>query len=361
MRAADGVDLLMYHWPQARADAPLILLEPGLVETAEMLSGVAMQFHQRGYDVYVGQVRLAGRGDERSGQGVFNGLEEVLLADFPAHLREVIRRNPERSVHLLGHSMGGMEILATLSNAKLAAELGPHVKAVTLVTAPHELSHVPLLVRAQCKVLLPLFQLARRLVGRERATLEPHHTLVDFLERLGRSRNPLARGAGRKLEGLFIEFGNFVLNRTLVSMRHTTPEAMRQLWAQKISTLPLDVLIDFARAAARGEFLARDGTPLIVPERITVPVQVVRAEKDLLVPVAQQEGLYRRLGSKVKRLVSLTGMMHVDPVVADAPGSSFLKAVVDFHDAPAEVSGRSPRVTIDPVVERCENRLTVSR
>jgi alpha-beta hydrolase superfamily lysophospholipase len=319
-----------------------------------MLDGMASEFRARGYDVYIGQARLAGRGANASGAGRENGIEQVLFEDFPAHLREVIRRNPGRAIHLLGHSMGGIEILGALSDARLASEFVPHIAAVTFVAAPHDFRALPLAVRLQARAILPLMRAARRIVGPK---FGPHTSLVDFTQKLGLSRNPLATRLARSLEGVFIQLGNFILHRTLVSVNHTTPEAMRRLWVEEVSALPLDLLIDFAEGVKRGEFVGRDGRALIVPERITVPVQVIRALRDMLVPPERQRELYRRLGSKTKRLMDLEGMQHVDPVVTDRPESNFLGAAIDFHDAPAKAVEAAPHLIFHSATNECERYL----
>src|ERR1700733_13334418 len=130
VRSIDGAELSLLHFEAPAAHAPVVLLEPGLLENATMFEGAARAFRARGYEVYIGQVRLAGRGADRSGStGVHDGLEEVLLQDLPAHLRGVIARPPNTPISLVGHSMGGMEILATLSDDQLHAEFAPHIKA----------------------------------------------------------------------------------------------------------------------------------------------------------------------------------------------------------------------------------------
>lgn len=356
--AGDGAELLLFEL-KGNEEGPVILLEPGLVETAETLDGIAAAYHRRGYKVFIGQVRLAGRGADRSGGATRNGLEEVLLQDFPAHLREVVRRSPGRKIHVLGHSMGGMEILATFSDPRLSEELAPHVEAVTLLAAPHELGGLPWKLRAEARVMLPVFRATRAILGK--ASLGPHHTVFDFTRRLKESRNPVLVRSARAVEGWIIRFGTFMLNRMLIDVNHTSPEALRRLWFKELSALPLDLLIDFAEAALKGKFVGRDGRPLIVPERFALPAQVVRAEHDLLVPWDKQEGLFARLGSGVKRLVSLRGMFHVDPAIADRPHADFLGATVDFHDRPAEIAASQGHVLFRPDARvSCEKFLVLA-
>lgn len=354
VRATDSTELSVFHL-KGNEKGPVILLEPGLVETAEMLDGIAASFHEAGYEVFIGQVRLAGRGESASGKGIRNGLAEVTLFDFPAHLREVVRRANGREIHLLGHSMGGIEILAAFSNEALAAEFLPHVKAVTLLTAPHDLAKLPWLVRTQTRVVLPALKAARALL--KRASLGPHHTFFDVTKKLKGSKRAWARNLATAIENAAIQVGTMVLNHTLVSINHTTPEALRRLWFKEVSALPLDLLIDFGEAVLRGYFVDFEGRPLIVPEKVKVPTQVIRAERDYLVPWEHQLDLFRRLGAGVKRLISLRGMLHVDPVVADRPEANFLAQAVQFHDKPALEAANEPHIVFMPSYKHCEQLL----
>lgn len=328
----DGATLSLFHL-KSNEDGPVVLLEPGLAETAETLDGIAHAYHQSGYNVYIGQVRLAGRGKDKSGRGVFrNGLEEVALFDCPAHLREVIRQTGGRPVHLFVHSMGGIEVLAMLSDDKLAAEFEPFIKGISLLTVPHDLRGLPRKIRLGVRLTLPLFKTVRNILGK--ATLGPHHTLFDFTLKMKGSKSPLIVRSAQAIEGWFVQLGTFILNRVLISTHHTSPEALRRLWFKELSVLPLDILIDMAEAVLDGEFKRRDGRPLIIPERIKAPVQVIRVEHDLLVPWKKQFELFKRLGSQSKRLVDLLGMRHVDPVIADQHrGKGFIFSAIEFHDA----------------------------
>src|SRR6185369_8022952 len=97
--------------------------------------------------------------------------------------------------------MGGMEIMAALSDPALGAELAPNVKAISLVAAPHDLVAAPAFLRAQCKLLLPVFKTVARLVA---PSLEPHNQLIDFIKSIRESGNPIVAKAAAKLESWFI-------------------------------------------------------------------------------------------------------------------------------------------------------------
>lgn len=355
VRAEDGASLALYHL-KGNENGPVILLEPGIVETAEMLDGFAAAFHKRGYDVYIGQVRLAGRGLNQSGKSVLrNGLPEVTLYDFPAHLREVIKSANGRKINLLGHSMGGIEILATMSDSRLAAEFTPYLASATILASPDNMKDLPWAIRLQIKMIMPALRVVHGIL--RNPTLDPHVTFFDATAKLKKSSNLLLRSSAMAIEAGMIKLATLILNHTLVSVHHTTPEALRRIWFKEVSPLPLDLLMDFGEGTVNGEFLRHDGTRLVRPEKFNLPVQIISAERDLLAPVKQQSKLFENVGSSIKRMVTLEGLLHVDPVVADRLGWGYLSQIIDFHDNPEQVVNLASHVRFSPNLKTCEKVL----
>ncbi len=333
VQAEDGAQLILFELKGSTApNAPVVLLEPGLVETAEALDGVAHAFQKAGYRVFIGQARLAGRSSTRSSSGVRNGLEQVALLDLPAHIRAALKISGVRKIHLWGHSMGGIMVLAAFSNDVIRAELEHRIAAATLLTTPHELRSLSSPFRLGIRALLPALKGARKLMSSQ--TLEPHHDLFDFTLKLKQSGNRIQASLARSIESAAINLGNYIFTRELVDLNHTSPQALRRLWFKEISVLPLDLLIDFAQAVVDGEFVNSEGYALLTPENFKIPVQVLRAENDKLVPWEAQEDLFVRLASPVKRMVNLRGLHHVGAVTNDVPGTDYMPLALEFHARP---------------------------
>ena len=87
---------------------------------------------------------------------------------------------------------------------------------------------------------------------------------------------------------------------------------------------------------------------MIVPERISFPIQVVRGEHDQLAKWDDKKLLLELVSSKIRRLVNVYEMKHVSLILSDLPHAFFFDKLVDFHENPEELANRSPELNVTP-------------
>ena len=272
---------------------------PGRISLARYLK-------RRGYDVWVVELRGAGRSTRPT---VWNRksytwtFEDYVQHDAPAALQIVLRETGAPQVHWVGHSMGGMiayALLMTPMHSKIAS-------AVTLASPTMSDVGHPMLDFG-----LPYRRLLR---------LMPPLVPVGTLARLGAPFAPLlSRVLGDSIAELGFHPGNADL-RLLTTLMLTA-----------IDDLPASLLREFARwydtKAMSDRYAMFDFTEHL--ERILTPILIVAGNKDGLTPVRDLEHVYRRIASpdKVFRVI---GTEH-----GDAHDYSHADLVLGLH-APDDV------------------------
>ena len=119
--SGDGWKLAIHHWRGvgARYKTPLVMLH-GLgsnrlnLHLTERYS-VALAMAERGFDVYVPEVRGAGLSRFAEGEAAGSrewGFADFALRDVPAVIDRICELSNASGVHALGHSMGGMLLYA---------------------------------------------------------------------------------------------------------------------------------------------------------------------------------------------------------------------------------------------------------
>ena len=102
--AHDGVRLYEQCWlPETDAEAVVILVH-GFTEHSGRYAAVAEELNRQGYAVYAPDLRGHGRSQ---GAPVFVKSFDQYLADLEVFVRSVRRREPDKPLFILGHSMGG--------------------------------------------------------------------------------------------------------------------------------------------------------------------------------------------------------------------------------------------------------------
>ena len=344
-------------------DGAVVVIQPGLVETAQTFDDMASYFHGRGFKVILMQSRYVGRGAYRSqlSPTADNGLEDILLKDTAAAWRYVLRRLPAgRKFHVIGHSKGGMQILAALNQPALAAEFASHIATATLLAAPDRIEDVPVYVREICKRLIPWLERMHR--GGVRA-IDVHHGIFGQLKGL-KDAGALGGFIARLIERPVALIAHEVMIGVLLS-RFTSSRETRRLVRQEISAFPVKLLLDFARAVVTGRLpVPMSGAAL------TVPTQVFSAEYDLLVRTWHQRDLFISLnnvpregldGERQRRWVIMEDTHHVDPVVSKRLGAVMLPLMLEFMADPAAAATRARMIDITRVeveaVSRTQCRL----
>jgi alpha-beta hydrolase superfamily lysophospholipase len=342
----DGADLSLIEL-EGNDGADVVLIQPGLIETAETFDHAAAYFKSQGFKVMVLQSRYVGRGRFRSRLSPTgdNGLESVLLKDPTAAWRFIADRLPPgRKMHIVGHSKGGMQILAMLNQPALAAEFAPHIGSATLLTAPDRIEGLDWYVGLISRRLIPWLE---NLHSRGVSTIDFHHDIFEQLKTV-KDWGMLGRVAARLVERPVAYIAHEVMVGILLS-RFTSSRESRRLMRQEISVFPVKLLLDFAHVVVDGH--------LPVPmsgEALTVPTQIFTAEYDRLVRRWHQAELFQNLinvpqtadGVLLRRWVNMEDAHHVDPAVSKRLNAVMLPLMAEFMRDPAAAARRAQGLEI---------------
>ena len=335
----DGAELVLFEI-MANEAGNVVEFKPGFLQTAEAVDDPVLKLVQEGNKVFIGQVRLAGRGNTQSGRGVENRLEDVINFDAPTLTEKVIELAGGRTIDIIGYSMGGLQLAALESNPYFKARLFPHVESRVYMGAVVNFKHLPRWVKLMAKGLLPAFKAVQEITKKD--TIK-YTSIFDLTLRLKNSGNPVLSGYARVLESSFMVLGNLILRGVLADLRHMSPVARRRLWLKDISPLPLQIIITFAEAAASKDGEIRDsrGRKLVDLSLIDGPALVVGGTKDALSPETHNITLFKNLGGAkniLKKKITLENVRHVTLTHADKPRFDFMKYVTDFIRDPVYFS-----------------------
>ena len=300
-RTDDGWRLAVHRYRPAgpTVGSPVILCH-GLaanrylfdIQTAPSLADF---LRRHGRDVWVAELRGSGMSDHpgiKHSDGPCSwGFEDHLRHDVPAIIDLVLTRTGGPGVHWLGHSMGGMLILA-----HLAAHPDSALASAIVVGSPTDFSEIDV------ERFRPLFKLEPSL---GRLPISP-------LPLLGRMIAPLAPWVPASVWGLF-HMGNIepsVARKTIALA--STPMSSGKLW------------LDFGRFMRTGVFGPGDGASYL--DRLSesdVPILFMAGSKDSLAPPASVTNACKKLNVATKtesvimgkKFGSLEDYGHVDLLV----------------------------------------------
>ncbi|CAG1010122.1 hypothetical protein MYXO_03966 [Myxococcaceae bacterium] len=331
-RTRDGWDIALHRYtPSRRSHATPVLLCHGMGSNRFNLDGpgntsLARALHGRGYDVWLLELRGAGRSRRRLGptgllyQWTF---EDYVQHDAPAALR-VVRRVTRRSKVLwVGHSLGGMVAYALL----MTPAAGGVAAAVTL--ASPGMTGVGHLGLDRWVALRRLLRYA------------PPRIPTGLLTRLGA---PFAGPIAAAIAGPLRDWGwhpdNFDLETARFMMRHGVEDLSRAL------------LMEFARWYAAKRMSDRYDLFSFTDhlERVRVPMLVIAGSQDRLTPPHDISNVAERLGSpdKTFRVIGRkTGFAHdyshVDLLLGRHAHEDVFPEVIGWLDAHRTLVGAAAR------------------
>lgn len=281
--------LYRYHPPRGGHATPAVLCH-GMSSNRWDMDGpgrlsLARYLRRRGYDVWVIELRGAGRSTRPTwwnGKSYTWSFEDYVQHDAPAALRVVLRETGARQVHWVGHSMGGMIAYALM--------MGPiHGKIASAVTLGS-----PTMSEVGHPVLdfgIPYRGLLRYV---------PSRLPLGLAARLGAPfAGPLSRLLARSIADLGFHPGN------------VDPVLLRTLMLTAIDDVPASLLREFARWYDTRNMSDRyqmfDFTEHL--ERVTTPLLVIAGSHDELTPVRDLETVFRRIASRDK-VFRIVGRAH---------------------------------------------------
>ena len=280
IRTRDGWRLAAYRYPSEGGDGAPVLLCHGLginrydLDAPDEEISVARYLHGRGHDVWIPELRGAGR--SRASRLPFRGrrpwdFDDHVHRDVPAILRHVLDSTGASALHWVGHSMGGMLAYAAMEHydARLFA-------SVTTIGSP--------------------------------AFTAMRHPWVDFMYRgrplLGAVRwLPYRRlGQWASLNPWFLHWlvGNLAANPDNMDRRH-----LARLVRVGLYDLPAELLDQFADWYAGEGFARTDGLLDYHAHmaRITAPTLIVAGADDRLSPLEDLRRVYDAIASPDKQLL----------------------------------------------------------
>jgi pimeloyl-ACP methyl ester carboxylesterase len=254
---SDGWKLALHHYkPKDKVGDPVLLCH-GLSSNrfAFELYGapsLAEYLKQKGRDVWVAELRGSGMSDSpkmvASDVPYEWSFDDHLTYDLPALISGVIERTGSRTVHWIGHSMGGMLILAHLEQTEDA-----RIKSATLIGSPVDFSHMQL---DSYKSLLKFENTFKRL---------PFFPLMI----VARSMVP---------------FINFIPDsfQIALNMENVDVTVAKRVFTLASELLPSNKLwFDFARFIKQGGFNSPEGNSYTnQPLKNSVPILIIAASKD---------------------------------------------------------------------------------
>jgi polyhydroxyalkanoate synthase subunit PhaC len=264
----DGSAFELRHVPPTAspaADLPPVLLVHGLFANHRNHDlhpdySLARYLAAAGRDVWLLTLR-SGRGRTRRRERALLTFEAMARHDVPLAVDEVRRRTGGAVVDVVGFSMGGMLIYASLGRF-LREEA---VRRVVVVGSPSGVAHVPL--------LRLLARLPRALVPRLRFRL------------------------GARLFAFAAERVSSPFHRLIANAANLPPGLGRSAMVDVIEDIPGALAADFLGWAARDGVVTVAGQPVLegLP-RLRTPVLFVAGSRDHLAPLSSVRAAYERWG-----------------------------------------------------------------
>ena len=318
----DGWSVALYRYAAAEGEhATPVLLCHGMGSNRFNLDGpgrtsLARFLHERGYDVWLIELRGAGRTRRRLRLPPVRyrvSFEDYAQHDVPAALRVMRSEIGERRVLYVGHSLGGMVAYAVLMSPAGAALAG----AVTLASpGMTDVGHA---------------SLDRFNAYRAGLRLAPARIPTGALAWLGAPLEPVLAAA---IAPVLHDWG---WRRENLDHR-----VVRFMMRRGVSDLPRSLLPQFARWYEAKHMSDRYGL-FDFPdhlERIEAPVLLVAGSRDRLTPAADIHRVYERIGSEDKSFL-LAGReaglahdySHVDLVLSPHAADEIFVRIADWLDA----------------------------
>ncbi len=303
---ADGWTISVCRYEPAKADSgrmPVILCH-GLSYNGQFFDlapeiSLALDLQQAGYDVWVPSLRGAGwstkppysrlrqlfRGDLYTTGGVFTSMgrgalkinwtvDDHVRYDLPAIIDLVLKESKHKQVHWIGHSMGGMIMVAHLATQPEESRVASFVALGVPVFAPPPL-------RA------PLEQLAKSRGAVEISNAVISTNLPALIGLIG------GKQLSTPIDALFFNKAN---------VSDTTIRLLNSWGTEDISPGQLAQLIDML---AKGRFTSTDGSLDYTAslEKAKIPALFVAGTVDNLAPADAVKPLYNRWGAAQKRFL----------------------------------------------------------
>jgi pimeloyl-ACP methyl ester carboxylesterase len=317
-RADDGWRLALNHYRATKQTVglPVILCHglganryifdiPGAPSLADFLK-------RHGRDVWVPDLRGSGMSDHprlmHSDVPYSWGFEDHLLHDVPAIINRVMESTGSPGVHWVGHSMGGLLILA-----HVASHSAPNLASIIAMGSPTDFS------KMDTELFGPLLRLKLLF---EKLPISP-------LPLLGRLIAPLAPWIPASVWGLFHQtnIGPSVARKVIALA--STPVSSGKLW------------LDFGRFLNTGVLGPETGVPYLENlHKSNTSILVIGGSKDLMAPPQAVSALCKRANTGLKADCLIMGKEsgclddygHVDLLVGIRAQNEIFPKILDWLD-----------------------------
>jgi pimeloyl-ACP methyl ester carboxylesterase len=320
-RADDGWRLALHHYRATKQTVGLpVILCHGLSANRCIFDipdapSLADFLKRHGRDVWVPDLRGSGMSDRprlmHSDVPYSWGFEDHLVHDVPAIINRVMESTGSSGVHWVGHSMGGLLILA-----HVASHPDPNLASIIAMGSPTDFSKMDTALFGPLFRLKPLF---------EKLPISP-------LPLLGRLITPLAPWIPASAWGLFHQTNIEPSVARKVIALASTPISSGKLW------------LDFGRFLNTGVFGSETGVPYLENlHESDTPILVIGGSKDLMAPPQAVSAMCKRanIGLKADCLIMgkesgcLDDYGHVDLLVGIRAQGEIFPKILDWleqHD-----------------------------
>ncbi len=339
-RADDGWRLALHHYGAAEQTVglPVILCHglganryifeiPGAPSLADFLK-------RHGRDVWVADLRGSGMSDRpglmRSDVPYSWSFEDHRLHDVPAIINRVMANTGSPGVHWLGHSMGGLVILAHVGSRP-----APNLASIIAMGSPTDFSKV------NTEIFRPLFRLKPLF---EKLPVSP-------LPFFGRLLAPLVPLIPESAWGLFHQRNvEPSITRKVVALA-STPLSSGKLW------------LDFGRFLKTGVFGPETGAPYLENlHESNVPIFVIGGSKDLMAPPPAVSAVCKRANVEIKAECLIVGKEsgcledygHLDLLVGIRARNEVFPKILEWLEQHDERQVKSPEKDVSPLVKSGE-------
>ena len=328
---------------------PPVILAHAVVLTNLAMNSLGCTLWERGFDVWMPNMRGHGNGEERTTVTPYlpggYSFDRIVAEDWPYVLRRVYEQTGSK-VHILGYSMGGMTWEQTLSgvyknphgqmdrSSKLVEERSAMVASFVPLVVPPDLT----------RLSSPL----KKILGPFRSVFASNHFFIPLTTNTSPGSYRLwhlGEGVRRVLIRAIAPIFHLIVPGGILGGSNYRSAEFRKLSTSEISSPHTDYVSDLITWFSK-PYSSRDGRVLYHDNKtVQVPMLAMIASEDRLAPAYYTIARLQRFYGATGRLsiAVLDGFAHID-VVFDRAIERYREVLVRFLSDPAGYLRSQPQL-----------------